>query len=102
MLRRAVHIEEQQLQPQQLYQPAYMPVTAAPAVKLVNEHQLTLLQSFERFLLYTLHTDVIHPLCQAVENDLRLHVHSIRFEQMQAPNPKSQPGMVAVCSNVMP
>lgn len=36
-----------------------------------------------------LSVQIVKPLCRCVENDLRIHVHSLELEHMEAPGPKT-------------
>jgi WASH complex subunit 7 len=45
---------------------------------------------FKAFLLNVLDTEIIKPLCRAIETDLRLHIHSKQLSHMKSVNPKEE------------
>lgn len=44
--------------------------------------------AYAQFISDCVEEEVLRPLCQDIENDLRLHIHSVHFEHMELPNPK--------------
>ena len=54
-----------------------------------NEVSGNLMRSYEEFLRRVVDAEVIRPLCHAVENDLRIHVHTVMLDHMETPNPKT-------------
>jgi len=44
--------------------------------------------AYAKYVEDTVAEELITPLCAAIENDLRLHVHSVHLEHLAAPNPK--------------
>ena len=48
----------------------------------------TFQKAYEQFIEQALEDEIVEPLCRDIENDLRLHVHSVHLDHMAAPNPK--------------
>lgn len=46
-------------------------------------------KAFAEFIESVLEEEIVDSLCKDVENDLRLHVHSVHLDHLDAPNPKS-------------
>ncbi|ETV68221.1 hypothetical protein H257_15798 [Aphanomyces astaci] len=44
-------------------------------------------EAFASFVEEVVEDDLVVPLCMDIENDLRLHVHSVHLEHMETPNP---------------
>lgn len=47
------------------------------------------IKAYADFIESVLEEEIVDPLCKDVENDLRLHVHSVHLDHLEAPNPKS-------------
>ncbi|KAF1793908.1 WASH complex subunit 7, C-terminal [Phytophthora cactorum] len=45
--------------------------------------------AYAEFIESVLEEEIVENLCKDVENDLRLHVHSVHLDHLDAPNPKS-------------
>ncbi|OQS00393.1 hypothetical protein THRCLA_05958, partial [Thraustotheca clavata] len=44
-------------------------------------------EAYAKFVEDVVEEELVGPLCMDIENDLRLHIHSIHLDHMQAPNP---------------
>ena len=49
----------------------------------------SLFESYKSFVLKCVDHELLRPLCRCVENDLRIHVHSLELEHMETPSPKA-------------
>lgn len=63
------------------------------ACRLLNaagheESNAPYVEAYSAFLEEALEENLVMPLCLDIENDLRLHVHSVYFDNMETPNPK--------------
>jgi len=47
------------------------------------------IQAYSGFIDNVLEVELVQRLCQDIENDLRLHIHSVHLDHMDAPNPRS-------------
>ncbi|KAJ0410707.1 hypothetical protein ATCC90586_008292 [Pythium insidiosum] len=57
---------------------------------LHEENNEAYITTFAGFIDGVMEEEVVENLCKDVENDLRLHIHSVHLDHMDAPNPKSE------------
>ena len=57
---------------------------------VLHEDPDIMCNKFKAFLLNVLDTEIIKPLCSAIETDLRLHIHSKQLSHMKSVNPKEE------------
>lgn len=54
------------------------------------ENSSSMIVSYREFLLNNLYTYIITPISRNIENNLRLHIHSVHLKHMKPPNPKDK------------
>lgn len=57
---------------------------------VMHEDPELMANKYKKFLLDVLETEIIKPLCGAIETDLRLHIHSKQLSHMKSVNPKTE------------
>ena len=82
--------------PEQANRIQYILAGFSDALSLLNaglheETNVPYVDAYGNFITQVLEDDLVTPLCQDVENDLRLHIHAVHLDHMEAPNPKTTP-----------
>ncbi|POM78541.1 Hypothetical protein PHPALM_3922, partial [Phytophthora palmivora] len=81
-------------QPEQANRIQYVVGGFLDAIKLLRgaQHETDnelYVNAYAEFIESVLEEEIVDNLCKDVENDLRLHVHSVHLDHLDAPNPKS-------------
>ncbi|KAG2762282.1 WASH complex subunit 4 [Phytophthora cactorum] len=81
-------------QPEQANRIQYVVGGFLDAIKLLRgaQHETDnelYVNAYAEFIESVLEEEIVENLCKDVENDLRLHVHSVHLDHLDAPNPKS-------------
>ncbi|KAL3664094.1 hypothetical protein V7S43_010979 [Phytophthora oleae] len=81
-------------QPEQANRIQYVVGGFLDAIKLLRgaQHEMDnelYVNAYAEFIESVLEEEIVENLCKDVENDLRLHVHSVHLDHLDAPNPKS-------------
>lgn len=82
-------------QPEQCNQIQYVVSGFLDALRLIRgaqheENNVGYTKAFSDFIDSVVEEEIVDNLCKDVENDLRLHIHSVHLDHMEAPNPKSE------------
>ncbi|GLE08690.1 hypothetical protein PINS_up020053 [Pythium insidiosum] len=88
-------IQDLYAQPEQCNRIQYVVSGFLDAVRLLRgtqheENNDVYITKFADFIDGVMEEEVVENLCKDVENDLRLHIHSVHLDHMDAPNPKSE------------
>ncbi|KAG3112238.1 hypothetical protein C6341_g27817, partial [Phytophthora cactorum] len=89
-------------QPEQANRIQYVVGGFLDAIKLLRgaQHETDnelYVNAYAEFIESVLEEEIVENLCKDVENDLRLHVHSVHLDHLDAPNPKSADFKVLHC-----
>ncbi|KAH7463041.1 hypothetical protein PRIC1_001751 [Phytophthora ramorum] len=81
-------------QPEQANRIQYVVGGFLDAIKLLRgaQHETDnelYVNAYAEFIESVMQEEIVENLCKDVENDLRLHVHSVHLDHLDAPNPKS-------------
>lgn len=81
-------------QPEQANRIQYVIGGFLDAIKLLRgaQHETDnalYVNSYSAFIDSVIEEEIVENLCKDVENDLRLHIHSVHLDHLDAPNPKS-------------
>ncbi|KAE8882575.1 WASH complex subunit 4 [Phytophthora fragariae] len=81
-------------QPEQANRIQYVVGGFLDAIKLLRgaQHETDnelYVKAYAEFIESVLEEEIVESLCKDVENDLRLHVHSVHLDHLDAPNPKN-------------
>lgn len=82
-------------QPEQANRIQYIVGGFLDAIKLLRgaQHEADsepYVKSYAGFIDSVIEEEIVENLCKDVENDLRLHIHSVHLDHLDAPNPKSE------------
>ncbi|TMW66090.1 hypothetical protein Poli38472_003855 [Pythium oligandrum] len=83
------------VQPEQSSRIQYIVSGFLDAVRLLRgaqheEDTSVYIKAYAEFIDGVMEEEVVENLCKDVENDLRLHIHSVHLDHMDAPNPKNE------------